>query len=211
MWNELVKRVMQKQSEQEALAEPSVMDEYIKQNDPNQWATILLARQRQNAVDAAMQGGPTVGSIKIKPLLFPEDGGKFIAKKDIKDIRLLREKVASGMGTPEEIELARLQSSLDPNRPEMLKEKNPLEELYKTSPSEISSIEDLKSLQAKDLKARNFLKDVYEKQGFSGKAPSAVKNISDFEHVYDVIDNLSKEDLIKMIDQESVGGWKKFK
>lgn len=128
MWNELVKRVIQKQSEQEALAEPSVMDEYIKQNDPNQWATILLARQRQNAVDAAMQGGPTVGSIKptmsIREFykMFPERApvgldklDDFIAKEEAKTLERMatneRGKVAERLKEIPETNAGKIQKS----------------------------------------------------------------------------------------------------
>jgi len=48
----------------DAMSEPSVMDQYIKENDPEQWNKIEQARNRKFALEAGMQGGPTMGTIK---------------------------------------------------------------------------------------------------------------------------------------------------
>ncbi len=53
MWDKLVKAYAdsQKQAEEmEILAQPSIMDEYVKNNDPEQWNKIAEARRKQEAI-----------------------------------------------------------------------------------------------------------------------------------------------------------------
>jgi hypothetical protein len=55
--------------EMEALAEPSIMDEYIKQNDPEQYDRIQGAKNIKFALDSAMNAGPVIGSLKnVSPI-----------------------------------------------------------------------------------------------------------------------------------------------
>lgn len=58
------------QEEIDALAEPSIMDEYIKQNDPEQYDDINLARQLKYASESSLGGiGTAMGTLKaVAPL-----------------------------------------------------------------------------------------------------------------------------------------------
>lgn len=69
----------QQMAEDDALAEPSIMDEWAKQNDPKQYEKIQRARNRKFAMEAAMQGGATMGTIKppaFKGIFNVLQGGK---------------------------------------------------------------------------------------------------------------------------------------
>lgn len=50
--------------EMEALSEPSIMDEYLKQNDPEQYDQIEKAKQMKFALESATNVGPSMGSLK---------------------------------------------------------------------------------------------------------------------------------------------------
>lgn len=80
--DDLLKQILQKINEQQTLAEPSIMDEYIKQNDPEQYRKIEMAKQRQMAIEAGMQASPTVGALKNIPIIPPRssDSPKVIGR-----------------------------------------------------------------------------------------------------------------------------------
>jgi len=50
--------------EMEALSEPSIMDEYIKKNDPEQYDQIQNAKNIQSVVDMGMGAGGAMSTIK---------------------------------------------------------------------------------------------------------------------------------------------------
>jgi hypothetical protein len=81
--NKILQTLMMRPEEAEAYAEPSLMDDWIKQNDPEQWNKIQSARNTQDAINLGMS---TAGSMKL-----PRKGlmGRFAPiRKDIKDTKL---------------------------------------------------------------------------------------------------------------------------
>lgn len=66
-WQKMLKGKYFNPQEIEALSEPSIMDEYIKQNYPEQWDKMVRAKQFKFAMDTAMN--PNIGSIKTAPKL----------------------------------------------------------------------------------------------------------------------------------------------
>jgi hypothetical protein len=81
--NQLLKLMRMSPEETEAYAEPSIMDEWIKQNDPEQWDKIQSARNTQDAINLGMS---TAGMTKL-----PRKGlmGRFAPiRKDIKETKL---------------------------------------------------------------------------------------------------------------------------
>jgi hypothetical protein len=81
--NKILQTLMMRPEEMEAYAEPSIMDDWIKQNDPEQWDKIQSARNTQDAINLGMS---TAGSMKL-----PRKGlmGRFAPiRKDIKDTKL---------------------------------------------------------------------------------------------------------------------------
>lgn len=59
---QLMSSARNRSEEIDALAEPSVMDEYIQKNDPEQWDRI----SRAQAIKSAIDSGSSIGSIGTK-------------------------------------------------------------------------------------------------------------------------------------------------
>ncbi len=81
--SKILQTLMMRPEEVEAYAEPSVMDDWIKQNDPEQWDKIQSARNTQDAINLGMS---TAGVTKL-----PRKGlmGRFAPiRKNIKDTKL---------------------------------------------------------------------------------------------------------------------------
>lgn len=58
----ILQNLLMTPEETEAYGSPSIMDDYIKRNDPEQWEKILSARNTQNAMSLGMG---TAGSMKL--------------------------------------------------------------------------------------------------------------------------------------------------
>jgi hypothetical protein len=63
MRNNILQKMLMRPEEVEAYAEPSVMDEYIRKEDPEQYEKIARAKNIQDALNMSATGGGAMGTI----------------------------------------------------------------------------------------------------------------------------------------------------